>query len=119
MRTRYGLILTVLAAVCVAGCDGDSNSLTGPGSNIACQVRNSATIAIRNESRTNRAYDMRVDGVTVVTAIPVGQTGQPYTIVAGVPRRIDVFYTVAPITPACRFDVIPVLCSEEVYVCRN
>jgi hypothetical protein len=62
---------------------------------------------------------MRVDGVTVVSGIPVGQTGSPYTVVAGAPRRVEVFYTQAPITPACRFDVIPVLCSEEVYICRN
>jgi hypothetical protein len=62
---------------------------------------------------------MRLDGVTVVSNIPVGQTGAQYAVVAGVPRRVEVFYTVAPITPACRFDIIPVLCSGEVYTCRN
>jgi hypothetical protein len=115
----YSRIILLLAVLSATACEDATNTLVGPGANEDCRERNSATIAIRNESRTNRAYDMRLDGVTVVSNIPVGQTGAQYAVVAGVPRRVEVFYTVAPITPACRFDIIPVLCSGEVYTCRN
>ncbi|MCH7565529.1 MAG: hypothetical protein IH968_17085 [Gemmatimonadetes bacterium] len=64
---------------------------TGP-EQTACEANNSAQISFRNNSNTNRTYNVIWDGSNLVTITP-GSTSRQFTVAAGVQHTLVFRFT--------------------------
>ena len=78
----------VLMALGAASCNSTSSSPSAP-SVPACQTNNTATVTFSNRSVSGRAYDVSLDGISVVKSLLVGQDSAPQTVAAGSTHTIQ------------------------------
>ncbi len=93
LRDKAVLLFALLASagttVSATGCS--SSDSTGPAQS-ACETNNTALVSFRNNSNTNRTYNVIWDGVNRATITP-GSESEKFTVAAGVQHTLVFRYT--------------------------